>query len=207
MSPQTCQEERQCLLICSPRWRWVVSVTPRPRFAPRKGPPVTIVQEVGLGPRAGLDTEVRGEILCPCRGSKPDRPVVQSVVRHYTDWATRLSYFTRLPSLNSYPLRRYIAEGPHLHSRRRENLKSHRNCLFSTFYVEKLTTLLSFSDVNKERNKTHKWKELNNRWHFKANYIIRDMGITKMPREPNPSRPQFRQTHYQRNYRGQRKFA
>jgi hypothetical protein len=35
--------------------------------------------------RAGLDTEVRGKVLCPCRGSNPDRPVVQSVVRHYTD--------------------------------------------------------------------------------------------------------------------------
>jgi hypothetical protein len=39
------------------------------------------------GPRAGLDTEVRGKILCPCRGSNPDRPVVQPVVRHYTAWA------------------------------------------------------------------------------------------------------------------------
>jgi hypothetical protein len=40
------------------------------------------------GLRASLDTEDRGKILCPCRGSNPDRPVVQSVVRHYTDWAT-----------------------------------------------------------------------------------------------------------------------
>jgi hypothetical protein len=40
--------------------------------------------------RAGLDTEVRGKIFCPCQGSNPDRPVVQSVVRHYTAWATRL---------------------------------------------------------------------------------------------------------------------
>jgi hypothetical protein len=32
-----------------------------------------------VGPRAGLDTEVRGKILCPCRGSNPDRPVVQPV--------------------------------------------------------------------------------------------------------------------------------
>jgi hypothetical protein len=40
-----------------------------------------------VGLRAGLDTEVRGKILCPCRGSNPDRPVVQSVVRHCTDWA------------------------------------------------------------------------------------------------------------------------
>jgi hypothetical protein len=41
-----------------------------------------------VGPRAGLDTEVRGKILFPCRGSNPDRPDVQPVVRHYTDWAT-----------------------------------------------------------------------------------------------------------------------
>jgi hypothetical protein len=38
-----------------------------------------------VGPRAGLDTEARGKILCPRRGSNPDRPVVQPVVRHYTD--------------------------------------------------------------------------------------------------------------------------
>jgi hypothetical protein len=38
-----------------------------------------------VGPRVSLDTEVRGKILCPCRGSNLDRPVVQSVVRHYTD--------------------------------------------------------------------------------------------------------------------------
>jgi hypothetical protein len=38
-----------------------------------------------VGPRAGLDAEARGKILCPCRGSNLDRPVVQSVARHYTD--------------------------------------------------------------------------------------------------------------------------
>jgi hypothetical protein len=38
-----------------------------------------------VGPRAGLDTEVRGKILYPCRGSNANCPVVQSVVRHYTD--------------------------------------------------------------------------------------------------------------------------
>jgi hypothetical protein len=37
-----------------------------------------------VGPRAGLDTEVRGNILCSCRGSNPDRPVVQPIDRHYT---------------------------------------------------------------------------------------------------------------------------
>jgi hypothetical protein len=29
-----------------------------------------------------------GKILCLCQGSNPDHPVVQSIVRHYTDWAT-----------------------------------------------------------------------------------------------------------------------
>jgi hypothetical protein len=38
-----------------------------------------------VGLTAGMGTEVRGKILCPCRGSNPDRPVVQSVVRYYTD--------------------------------------------------------------------------------------------------------------------------
>jgi hypothetical protein len=38
-----------------------------------------------VGPRAGPDTDVRGKILCLCRGSNLGRPVVQSVVRHYTD--------------------------------------------------------------------------------------------------------------------------
>jgi hypothetical protein len=37
-----------------------------------------------VGPRAGLDTEARGKILCPRRESNPDRPVVQPVARHYT---------------------------------------------------------------------------------------------------------------------------
>jgi hypothetical protein len=38
-----------------------------------------------VGPRAGLDTEVKGKILCLCRGRNLGRPVVESVARHYTD--------------------------------------------------------------------------------------------------------------------------
>jgi hypothetical protein len=67
---------------------WVVSVTPRPRFTSGGRTPVPIVQAAGWGPRAGLDTEVRGQILCLCRGSNLNRPVVQPEVRHYTAWAT-----------------------------------------------------------------------------------------------------------------------
>jgi hypothetical protein len=36
-----------------------------------------------VGPRAGLDKEARGKIICPCRGLNPDRQVVQPVVRDY----------------------------------------------------------------------------------------------------------------------------
>jgi hypothetical protein len=57
------------------------------RALPRgKGPRYPLYRRLG-GPQSGLDTEDRGKILCPCRGSNPDRPVVQPVVRHYTAWA------------------------------------------------------------------------------------------------------------------------
>jgi hypothetical protein len=68
----------------------VVSVTPRPRFTPGERTTGTHCTGGWVGPRAGLDTEAAGKILCPRRGSNPDRPVVQPVVRHYTAWATRL---------------------------------------------------------------------------------------------------------------------
>jgi hypothetical protein len=65
------------------RWGWMVSVTPRARCIPGKGPPVPIGQEGGW---AGLDTEATGKILSLC-GDRT--PVVQSVVGHYTNWATQ----------------------------------------------------------------------------------------------------------------------
>jgi hypothetical protein len=65
----------------------VVSITPRPRFTPGERTPGTHCTGGWVGPRAGLDTEDRGKSLCPRRGSNPDRPVVQPVVRHYTAWA------------------------------------------------------------------------------------------------------------------------
>jgi hypothetical protein len=103
-------EEVQLLLIhdLGTRWGWVVSITPRPRFTPEERTPGTHCTGGWVGPRAGLDTEARGKILCPCRGSNPDRPVVQPVVRHYTAWATRLTeslctlYFTLVKSTLEY---------------------------------------------------------------------------------------------------------
>jgi hypothetical protein len=43
-----------------------------------------------VGLRAGLDTELGGKIICPCRGSNPDHPVVQSVTRHILTELPRL---------------------------------------------------------------------------------------------------------------------
>jgi hypothetical protein len=80
--------------------------TPAVLLPPGKGLPVPIVPHCTggwVGPRACLDTEVRWKISCLCRGSNLDRPVVQSVVRHYTDWAT--------PAPLTLPLRWLNQEG------------------------------------------------------------------------------------------------
>jgi hypothetical protein len=60
-------------------------------LAPGKGHPVPIVQEGGwtLEPVWTQRLEEKDSRLC--RGSNLDRPVVQSVAKHYTDWATRLT--------------------------------------------------------------------------------------------------------------------
>jgi hypothetical protein len=60
---------------------------PAALLPPGKGPPGTHYTGGWVGPRAGLDTEARGKIRCPRRGSNLDRPVVQPLVRHFTAWA------------------------------------------------------------------------------------------------------------------------
>jgi hypothetical protein len=70
------------------RWGWVVSVMPRLCFTPRERTPCTQWTGGWVGPRAGLDSEVRGKILCLCWGSNLDCLVDHSTAKHYTDWAT-----------------------------------------------------------------------------------------------------------------------
>jgi hypothetical protein len=53
----------------------VVSITPRPRFTPGERAPGTLCTGGWVGPRAGLDAEIREKIVCLCRGSNPGRPV------------------------------------------------------------------------------------------------------------------------------------
>jgi hypothetical protein len=61
-------------LTSATRWGWVVSVTPRPRFTPGERTPGTHWIGGWVGLSAGVDAGARRKILCPCRGSKPDRP-------------------------------------------------------------------------------------------------------------------------------------
>jgi hypothetical protein len=61
--------------------------TPAALLPPGERTPGTHCTGVWVDPRAGLDTEARGKILLPRRGSNPDHPVFQPVVRHYTAWA------------------------------------------------------------------------------------------------------------------------
>jgi hypothetical protein len=69
---------------------WALDVgewsTSRPgRILPRgKDPLYPLYRRLG-GPQSRSGTQVRGKILCLYRGSNPDRPVVQAVVRQCTD--------------------------------------------------------------------------------------------------------------------------
>jgi hypothetical protein len=83
---------------------WVVRVTPRPRFSPGERTPRTHCTGGWVGPRAGLDTEVRGKILSLLPGIEPrssGRPA-RSQTLHW------LSY--RLTSITVSPLK-YLASG------------------------------------------------------------------------------------------------
>jgi hypothetical protein len=89
----------------------VVSVTPRPRFYPRGKDPGTHFTGGWVGPRAGLDTEARGNILWPRRGSNPDRPVVQPIVRHYTTWANPAPVMWQEPVFTHWAVLRHWVHG------------------------------------------------------------------------------------------------
>jgi hypothetical protein len=60
----------------------MVSVTPRPRFTPGKGPPVPIGQEAGWAPEQVWTQRIEEESFASDRDGTP---VVQSAIRHYTD--------------------------------------------------------------------------------------------------------------------------
>jgi hypothetical protein len=55
---------------------------------PGKGTPGTHWIGGWVSLRAGPDTEATGKVLCLCQRWNLSHLVVQSLVRHYTDWAT-----------------------------------------------------------------------------------------------------------------------
>jgi hypothetical protein len=61
---------------------WSAS-SPGRALYPWKGHPVPIVQEAGWAPEP-----IWTQRYSLCRESNPDRPVVNSIARHYIDWAT-----------------------------------------------------------------------------------------------------------------------
>jgi hypothetical protein len=68
---------------------WVVSVTPRPHFTPAKGPRYPLDRRLG-GPQSRSGHRLKEKFLT-CAEDRT--PVVQSVVRHYTDRATSVTYY------------------------------------------------------------------------------------------------------------------
>jgi hypothetical protein len=98
--PMEAQGERGCIAPTHSRPRPCMGVSGQRHVPAALYPPlkyrVTHCTGDWVGPRAGLDTEVRGNISCLCPRSNLDRQVVQSVARHYTDWDTTvlLHYLT-----------------------------------------------------------------------------------------------------------------
>jgi hypothetical protein len=70
----------------------MVSVTPRPRFVLGEMTPGTHCTGGWVGPRAGMDTEVRGKILSPLpdiEPRSPDRTAMRSGVGYYKECVTQ----------------------------------------------------------------------------------------------------------------------
>lgn len=82
------------------RKRWAVSLTPRPRFALGKGPPVPTVQEAGWAPEP-VWTQRLEEWVSAFVGDRV--PALQFEVRHDTDWATW--FILELGTVNIYRLK------------------------------------------------------------------------------------------------------
>jgi hypothetical protein len=63
---------------------WSVS-RPGRALSPGKEPPLPTVQESGWAPEPVWTQMLEEKLFCFCRGSNLNHPVIQPVVRHYTD--------------------------------------------------------------------------------------------------------------------------
>jgi hypothetical protein len=85
---------------------WSASRTGR-TVPPGKGPTGTHCTGDWVGPRVGLDTQFRGKFSCLCRGSKLDRPVVQSVARETVKY---FAVYGSLASVTPFLLDRVVTD-------------------------------------------------------------------------------------------------
>jgi hypothetical protein len=116
----------------------VVSITPRPRSTPGERAPGTHCIGGWVGPRAGLDAEVRGKVLCLCRGSNPCHPVRSQTLY----W---LSY--RAPKAVEIPSKNYsIFINLFL-----VNVHHHLFCRFVSFVVERVPWNKSLAEIHNLR--------------------------------------------------------
>jgi hypothetical protein len=92
---------------------WVVSVTPQLRFNPKERTPSTHCAGGWVDPRASLDTKLDEKSFRLCWGLNLDCPFVQSVVRHYTDWATQAPH-TMVPKQNQMSVYPCVTDSPSL---------------------------------------------------------------------------------------------
>jgi hypothetical protein len=72
---------------------------------PGKGSPLPIEHEAGWAPEPVWTKRLYKKSFRPCRESNLDCPVFQSVVRHYTAWATPASKKGRATKIKITPLR------------------------------------------------------------------------------------------------------
>jgi hypothetical protein len=96
-------------------------------LAPGKGTPVPIVQEAGWASEPFWTQRLQEKSFRLCRGSNPDRPVVQRVARHHTDWATRLTMlvaYVCYSSIYVYVIKRDIKLLRHMAVWKANDLKS-----------------------------------------------------------------------------------
>jgi hypothetical protein len=66
--------------------------SPAALLPPGEGPPAPIVQEAGWALEPVWPQRLEEISFRLCQASNLDRPVVQPVARHYTDWATQLTH-------------------------------------------------------------------------------------------------------------------
>jgi hypothetical protein len=88
----------------SSRRGWVVSITPRPRFTPGQRAPGTHCTGGWVGPRAGLNAQVRGKIFCLCRGSNAGSPVRSQTLY----WLSYPGSFVYMLAKNIYLLSSFV---------------------------------------------------------------------------------------------------